>query len=113
MKWKLGTAAGIGVYVHWSFWLLPAWILLSGAGAAAGLAGALTNVMFVFAIFGCVILHDPLHFKPYSCSRRRAIRIAQFVQSGNRILTCVTFQIRMPQTWAKPAFMATSAKVIP
>ena len=58
MKWKLGNAAGIGVYVHWSFWLLPAWILLSSGG---GLSGALSTVLFVFAIFGCVVLHELGH----------------------------------------------------
>ena len=57
MKWKLGTLAGIGVYLHWSFWLLPAWILFSGSG----LTGALGSVLFVFAIFGCVVLHELGH----------------------------------------------------
>jgi Zn-dependent protease len=58
MKWKLGTLAGIGVYLHWSFWLLPVWILLSAGG---GLAGAVGSVLFVFAIFGCVVLHELGH----------------------------------------------------
>ena len=58
MKWKLGTLAGIGVYLHWSFWLLPAWILMSAGG---GLAGAVGLVLFVFAIFGCVVLHELGH----------------------------------------------------
>jgi Zn-dependent protease len=58
MKWKLGNLAGIGVYLHWSFWLLPAWILLSAGG---GLAGAMGSLLFVFAIFGCVVLHELGH----------------------------------------------------
>ena len=58
MKWKLGNVAGIGVYVHWSFWLLPAWILLSAGG---GLVGVLSSVLFVFAIFGCIVLHELGH----------------------------------------------------
>lgn len=58
MKWKLGNVAGIGVYVHWSFWLLPLWILLSAGG---GFGGALSSVLFVFAIFGCVVLHELGH----------------------------------------------------
>lgn len=58
MKWKLGTLAGIGVYLHWSFWLLPAWILMSAGG---GPAGAVGSVLFVFAIFGCVVLHELGH----------------------------------------------------
>ncbi|MCU0873553.1 MAG: site-2 protease family protein [Pirellulaceae bacterium] len=55
---KLGDIAGIGVYIHWSFWLLPAWILLSAGG---GFAGALTSIVFVFAVFGCVVLHELGH----------------------------------------------------
>lgn len=58
MKWKLGKLAGIGVYLHWSFWLLPAWILLSAGGSPAGAVG---SVLFVFAIFGCVVLHELGH----------------------------------------------------
>jgi len=55
---KLGDIAGIGVYIHWSFWLLPAWILLSADGS---FAGALASVIFVFAVFGCVVLHELGH----------------------------------------------------
>jgi Zn-dependent protease len=58
MKWKIANLAGIGVYLHWSFWVLPAWILLSAGG---GLTGALGSVLFVFAIFGCVVLHELGH----------------------------------------------------
>jgi len=58
MKWKLGNLAGIGVYLHWSFWLLPAWIMISSGG---GLAGAMGSLLFVFAIFGCVVLHELGH----------------------------------------------------
>jgi len=58
MKWKLGTLAGIGVYLHWSFWLLPFWILMS---SGSGLSGAVGSVLFVFAIFGCVVLHELGH----------------------------------------------------
>ncbi len=58
MKWKLGKLSGIGVYIHWSFWLLPAWIFMSAGGS---IAGAIGSVLFVFAIFGCVVLHEMGH----------------------------------------------------
>ena len=55
MKWKLGEISGIGVYIHWSFLLLPAWILYSALGAGGGLTGALVSVAFIFAVFACVV----------------------------------------------------------
>jgi len=61
MKWKLGRLAGIGVYVHWSFWILPVWILMSTVSDGRGWAAGLSSVVFVFAIFGCVILHELGH----------------------------------------------------
>lgn len=61
MKWKLGDLAGIGIYVHWSFWILPAWILLSTLSGGGGLFAAVMSVVFVFAVFGCVVLHELGH----------------------------------------------------
>jgi len=61
MKWKLGDIAGIGIYVHWSFWILPAWILLSTLSGGGGLSVAVMAVVFVFAVFGCVVLHELGH----------------------------------------------------
>jgi Zn-dependent protease len=61
MKWKLGDIAGIGVYVHWSFWILPGWILLSTLSGGGGLFAGLSTVLFVFAVFGCVLLHEVGH----------------------------------------------------
>ena len=58
MKWKLGEISGIGVFVHWSFWLLPAWILYSALGAGGGLSAGLASVAFVFAVFACVVMHE-------------------------------------------------------
>ena len=61
MKLKLGRLAGIGIYVHWSFWILPVWILLSTVRDGRGWAAGLSAVIFVFAIFGCVVLHELGH----------------------------------------------------
>lgn len=59
MKWKIGKPFGVDVYIHWTFWLLPAWILLTGS--LAGLNGVVTSILFVFAVFGCVVLHELGH----------------------------------------------------
>jgi Zn-dependent protease len=59
-SWKLGTAFGIGIYLHWSFLLLPAWVLF----ATWGILGPQMIVFLlamVAAIFGCVVLHELGH----------------------------------------------------
>ena len=58
MKWKLGGAAGIDVFVHWSFWILPAWVMIASLSGGGGIAAGASAVLFLFAIFGCVILHE-------------------------------------------------------
>jgi Zn-dependent protease len=59
-SWKLGTAFDIGIYVHWSFFLLPAWVLLSNLGLGGWLT-ALYAVALILAVFGCVVLHELGH----------------------------------------------------
>ena len=60
MKWslKLGTFAGIGVYLHWTLTLLIGWIFLSHLGAGQSLTQALAGVSFILALFACVVLHE-------------------------------------------------------
>jgi Zn-dependent protease len=60
MKWslKLGSYAGIGVYLHWTFALLIGWVFFSHLGAGDTAGQALAGVVFVLALFGCVVLHE-------------------------------------------------------
>jgi Zn-dependent protease/predicted transcriptional regulator len=60
MKWslKLGSVAGIGVYLHWTFVLLISWIFLAHLGAGETLRQAMAGVGFILALFGCVVLHE-------------------------------------------------------
>ncbi len=59
-KWSLyiGSYSGIKVFIHWSFWIIIAWIFMlhfqMGHGWSEGLAG----VGFILALFGCVVLHE-------------------------------------------------------
>ena len=61
MTWRLGTLAGIAVYMHPTFLLLLAFVgwqhWLVGHSAAAVING----VAFVVALFGCVVLHELGH----------------------------------------------------
>jgi Zn-dependent protease len=59
-SWKLGTAFGIGIYVHWSFALLLAYAFVNGL-LNGGTALALFMVPLALAVFGCVVLHELGH----------------------------------------------------
>ena len=60
-SWKITTIIDIDVYLHWTFLLLPAWIVLTALSAGSGLTAATASVMFVLAVFGCVLLHELGH----------------------------------------------------
>ncbi|HWB09615.1 MAG TPA: site-2 protease family protein [Pirellulales bacterium] len=68
-SWKLGTVAGIGVFVHWTFLILIAWIVLSDVVRGAQhnepanqiVTEALEGILFIVAIFTCIVLHELGH----------------------------------------------------
>ncbi len=55
----LGKLLGIKVYIHWTFWILAIYVGLSNIGL--GIGAATSAIGFVFAIFGCVFLHEMGH----------------------------------------------------
>jgi Zn-dependent protease len=59
-SWKLGTAFGIGIYVHWTFVLLPALVLFQGWSEGGALWAAL-QFLLVLAVCGCIVLHELGH----------------------------------------------------
>jgi len=59
-SWKLGTVAGIGLYVHATFFLLIAWVGIT-YWLAGGSAAALSGIAFILALFACVVLHELGH----------------------------------------------------
>ncbi len=60
MKWstKIGTFAGISVYVHTTFLILIAWVGVAHWQAEHSISAAVRGVAFVLALFGCVVLHE-------------------------------------------------------
>jgi Zn-dependent protease/CBS domain-containing protein len=60
MKWslKIGTFAGIGVYLHWTFVLLIGWIFMAHLAAGKTTLEAVGGVVFILALFTCVVLHE-------------------------------------------------------
>jgi Zn-dependent protease len=58
---RLGHIAGIKLFVHWTFFLLIGWIFTMHMMAGRGPAGAGLGVLFILALFGCVLLHELGH----------------------------------------------------
>src|SRR5262245_46235891 len=58
---RLGKFFGIDLYVHGTFWLLPLLVLFSGVMGGDPLSAIGGEIAFIFAIFGCVVLHEVGH----------------------------------------------------
>lgn len=63
MRWsvRIGTVADIGIFVHWTFVLIIAWIVMVFLAQGEGMLAATEGVIFVLALFGCVVLHELGH----------------------------------------------------
>ena len=57
-SWKLAEFAGIGVYVHATFGIIILWVAFTHWSQGQGLDGVLAGILFVLAIFACVVLHE-------------------------------------------------------
>jgi len=60
-SWKIGTFAGIAVYMHATFLLLLGWIALSHWMQYQSLLPTLLGVGFILALFLCVVMHEYGH----------------------------------------------------
>lgn len=58
---SLGKLFGIPTSIHWTFWILIAWIIFVNASQGQDRASTLWYVLFVFTIFACVVLHELGH----------------------------------------------------
>ncbi len=70
-SWKIGTIAGIGLYIHATFGLFIVFILFAYWTRGHNLATAVGGAMFVMAIFACIVLHE---FGHALVARRYGIR---------------------------------------
>ncbi|MCA9138180.1 MAG: site-2 protease family protein [Planctomycetales bacterium] len=57
-SFKLGRIAGIDVKIHWTFFLLLAWVAGSALFNQASSSAALVNVLLVICVFACVLAHE-------------------------------------------------------
>jgi Zn-dependent protease/predicted transcriptional regulator len=59
--WKLGTFFGIDVYVHATFVLLLAWVVVGYWAQGHEWSTVLSGVGFTLALFACILLHELGH----------------------------------------------------
>lgn len=57
-SWKIGQYQGIGVYIHATFLLIIAWVIFVYWRQGQDIAATVSGIIFVLAIFGCVVLHE-------------------------------------------------------
>lgn len=60
-SWKLGEIAGIAIYLHATFLLLVGWVAFRYWTEGRDVAAVLAGVLFVLALFACVVLHELGH----------------------------------------------------
>lgn len=58
---QIGKLSGIPLFLHWTFLLIPGYILLSGLAMGRPAFGMLADLTFVMVIFTCVVLHELGH----------------------------------------------------
>jgi len=57
-SWKIARIAGIGVYVHATFFMLIAWIALLHWRQEESWAAVMAGVGYILVLFGCVVAHE-------------------------------------------------------
>ena len=57
----IGRLFGIKTTIHWTFWILIIWIVYSNVQQGYKQDEIILYVLLVFAIFGCVVLHELGH----------------------------------------------------
>ena len=60
-SWRIGTLAGIGVYLHWTFLILLAWVGLTHYARGDDFVDAMHGFVFIIALFGIIVLHELGH----------------------------------------------------
>jgi Zn-dependent protease len=58
-SFKIGTLFGIPLYIHPTFWLLPAWMLVANHAFTLGTASFV--IVYIVALFSCIVMHELGH----------------------------------------------------
>jgi Zn-dependent protease len=57
---KIARVRGIDIRIHWTFWILILFYLVS-VSRTGGVYAGVVAVAFIFSVFGCVLLHELGH----------------------------------------------------
>lgn len=60
-SWKIGEVAGIGIYVHATFFLIFAWVILVHYFQGRSVFATILGLLFITALFACIVLHELGH----------------------------------------------------
>ena len=60
-SWRIARVAGIGIYIHATFFLLLAWIAFAEYRHAGTIGAVVEALAFILALFGTVVLHELGH----------------------------------------------------
>lgn len=60
-SWRVGSIAGIALYLHATFLLLLAWVAIGEYQTSRSAGAAFVGVLFVIAVFATVVLHELGH----------------------------------------------------
>ncbi len=60
-KLHIATILGIPIFIHWSFSLILAYAAFNSVRRGENLEGVVLSVLFIFALYFCVILHELGH----------------------------------------------------
>ncbi len=68
---RIGRFADIDVFIHWTFWIIIGWIFLLHFRGGQSIEDGLRGIVFILALFLCVVLHE---FGHALTARRYGIR---------------------------------------
>lgn len=60
-SWRIGAIAGIGVYLHFTFVLLPAFVVFSRLNDGGDWRGVAHDLIVLATLFGIIVLHELGH----------------------------------------------------
>jgi len=58
---SLGKVFGIPISIHWTFWILVLWIIISGLTQGETAVELIWHILFIFCVFICIGLHELGH----------------------------------------------------